>query len=197
MAFWPTTLPAPLKPGYGLDPEDQQLRTDMEVGAARVRRRTRARKDMLDVVWKFADAQMALFRKWFDNDGSATHSGTAQSGGASTVTLASGASASNDTYNDSTITITGGTGAGQTRKITGYVGATRVATVDAAWATQPDETSTYDVSGGAAGGAAWFTVSLPLGDGGLSACEARFKGGWKSKLGPGMCWQVTATLEVR
>jgi lysophospholipase L1-like esterase len=77
------------------------------------------------------------------------HKGTAQGGGASTITLASGASETNNGYQASTrnnwIWITGGTGAGQVRRITGYVGATKVATVDVAWVTVPDSTSTYEV----------------------------------------------------
>ena len=35
MATWPTTLPAPMAQGYGIDPVDPVIRTDMEVGAAR------------------------------------------------------------------------------------------------------------------------------------------------------------------
>jgi hypothetical protein len=75
----------------------------------------------------------------------AMHTGTAQAGAASTITLAAGASASNNYYNRSGIVITGGTGAGQERLITGYVGATKVATVDEAWVVNPDNTSLYEV----------------------------------------------------
>lgn len=72
--------------------------------------------------------------------------GTAQAGGASTITLDSSASATDDIYNGATVTITGGTGSGQTRIISDYVGSTKVATVSAAWTTQPDNTSTFSVS---------------------------------------------------
>lgn len=71
-------------------------------------------------------------------------SGTAQGGGASSITLAAAASSADDAYNTMTVRITGGTGAGQERRIIDYVGATRVATVEA-WSTAPDATSTYDV----------------------------------------------------
>ncbi len=67
MAAFPTTLPAPLLDGYALSPVDQTARTDMEAGAARVRRRTRARNDVLDVSWRFTQAQMAAFRSWFED----------------------------------------------------------------------------------------------------------------------------------
>ncbi len=54
-----------------------------------------------------------------------------------TATLDASASAVNDFYLGSMIEITSGTGAGQTRRITAYVGATKVATVHTAWATTP------------------------------------------------------------
>jgi hypothetical protein len=72
-------------------------------------------------------------------------SGTAQAGGASTITLASGASATDSLYVGCVVKIYGGTGAGQARVITAYVGSTKVATVDRAWQTNPDNTSTYAV----------------------------------------------------
>ena len=72
-------------------------------------------------------------------------SGTAQAGAASAITLAATASAVDDTYNGMLVEITGGTGDGQTAKITDYNGTTKVATVSAAWGTAPDVTSTYAV----------------------------------------------------
>jgi hypothetical protein len=73
--------------------------------------------------------------------------GTAQTGSTSTtLKLASGASSDNDFYNGDTITITGGTGSGQTKTISDYVGSTRVATVDSAWSTTPDNTSQYTIT---------------------------------------------------
>lgn len=73
--------------------------------------------------------------------------GTAQAGASGTITLQSGASATNSYYNGAVVCLTGGTGAGQSRKITGYVGSTKVATIDSNWATNPDNTSTYFVIG--------------------------------------------------
>jgi len=72
--------------------------------------------------------------------------GTAQAGASTTITLDSGAIATNDIYKGSYVTITGGTGAGQTRIISGYVGSTKVATVSVAWSTAPNNTSTFAVS---------------------------------------------------
>jgi len=73
--------------------------------------------------------------------------GTAQTGTSTTITLRSGASATNDLYAKAAISITSGTGAGQTRQITAYDGSTKVATVDTAWAVTPDNTSVYQVLG--------------------------------------------------
>jgi hypothetical protein len=69
--------------------------------------------------------------------------GTAQAGGASTITLDSGASAADDYYKHQVLAITGGTGAGQSQIIDSYAGATKVATMAASWATAPDATSTF------------------------------------------------------
>ena len=72
------------------------------------------------------------------------HVGTAQAGGASSITLdATGSSATNDLYNYQAITIRSGTGAGQSRQITDYDGTTKVVTVNLAWTTQPSTDSNY------------------------------------------------------
>ena len=62
---WPVQLPAPLTDGYGGEPANQTLETDMEVGTPRVRRTSLAELDDLDVAWLFTDAQMAIFRNWW------------------------------------------------------------------------------------------------------------------------------------
>lgn len=72
--------------------------------------------------------------------------GTAQAGTSTTITLDASALANDDIYNGSTITITGGTGAGQIRVISDYVGSTKVATVSVAFATTPDNTSIFAVA---------------------------------------------------
>lgn len=117
---WPTSLPAPLCNGYGIEPEDQTIRTQMETGAARVRRRTSADISMVKVMWTFTDEQMGIFRDWF-----------------------------------------------------------------------------RDSATGAAGGAAWFSVLLRMGEGGSSSVDARFNGPWKAQMQSRRLWQVSAQLEVR
>lgn len=119
MATYPSTLPKPITRGFQLQANDMTLRTDMEVGAARVRRRTAARNDILSVSLLFTDAQMAAFRTWFED---------------------------------------------------------------------PDE---------ADGGASWFNVRLPTGDGGVSDIEARFVGAYQATCSGGLVWQVSGQWEVR
>lgn len=119
MAAYPSTLPKPITRGFQLQAGDMTVRTDMEVGAARVRRRTAARNDRLNVSMLFNDSQMAAFRTWFE---------------------------------------------------------------------QPTE---------ADGGAAWFDVTIPSGDGGATALEARFVGAYQATAGGALTWQVSAQWEVR
>lgn len=119
MASWPTTLPAPRGNGYAIDPEEQVIRTQMEFGSARVRRQTFARVDSIKSNWLFTDAQMAIFRAWFES------------------------------------------------------------------------------STGAAGGASWFDITLPTGDGGARLAQARFSTAPAMAQNGRRFWQVTATLEVR
>ncbi len=77
--------------------------------------------------------------------------GTAQGGGASTITLKSGTNySSDDDPNGMWVTLTSGTGSGQERYISDYVASTKVATVYPAWTTQPDATTGYKVEAFAA-----------------------------------------------
>jgi hypothetical protein len=73
-------------------------------------------------------------------------SGTAQAGSSTTITLKSTSSSTNDVYNGMYVSITSGTGAGQIRIIEGYVGSTKVATVDVAFSPAPNNTSVYEMT---------------------------------------------------
>ena len=77
----------------------------------------------------------------------ASDSGLAQSAAASTLVLRAGASASDGFYSGQQVEIVRGTGAGQTRAITGYIGASVTCAIDRAWITNPDATSVYVISG--------------------------------------------------
>lgn len=69
--------------------------------------------------------------------------GTAQAGANGSITLDASANATNAFYTDQLILITGGTGVGQARLISGYTGSTKVATVVPNWVTNPDSTSIF------------------------------------------------------
>lgn len=100
-----------------------------------------------NVVTAGAIADGAIDRATFaaDTGLQTIRSNTAQAGAAGTITLDAAASAADDFYNDAIIFITGGTGVGQVRRIRDYVGATKVATIVPAWATNPDNTSTFAI----------------------------------------------------
>jgi hypothetical protein len=69
--------------------------------------------------------------------------GTAQAGAASTITLASSSTITATRALGKYIFTTGGTGSNQLRQITNYSTTTKIATVDSAWSTNPDSTTTY------------------------------------------------------
>lgn len=75
-------------------------------------------------------------------------SGTAQAGAGSTITLDSGASAKDGAYVGMWVQCSNNSPSnvqGQTRKIISYVGSTKVATVEAAWGTNPSSATTFDI----------------------------------------------------
>ncbi len=90
---------------------------------------------------------------WFDMAGADSqtltyiaNTGTAQAGTATTITLASAASAVDGTYVGMSIQLTSGTGSGDdTKQISSYIGSTKVATIFGIWATNPDSTSVYKI----------------------------------------------------
>jgi hypothetical protein len=75
------------------------------------------------------------------------HEGTAQGPGpnGNHIILESTASSTSGAYDPALVTITGGTGEGQTRLILEYDGPSRTATVDRTWRVNPDATSQYSV----------------------------------------------------
>lgn len=80
-----------------------------------------------------------------DIDGTAG-SGTAQSGAAGSITLASGESSVSQRYRNMLVDITSGTGSGQQRRGTSYDGSTKVLSVTPNWTVVPDNTSQYSIT---------------------------------------------------
>lgn len=87
--------------------------------------------------------------------------GIAQAGAPTTITLPTTFSANNDYYNNWEIHIYSGTGDGQTRTISDYDGATKVATVSSNWATNPDSTSAFYITNATQGELKTDSVSSP------------------------------------
>ena len=115
----------------------QDTLNDLDVAAAR--------KCATATFW--SDGPYELYVLAIPAPGTSTQiaTGTAQAGAATTITLAATSSALDDFYNAATIAITSGTGSGQSKTITDYVGSTKVATVST-WTTNPDSSSVYTIS---------------------------------------------------
>jgi hypothetical protein len=62
---WPSTLPLPSIEGYGVHPGEAILRTDMEAGPARQRRRFTQVPSRISVRWVMRRDQFALFEAWY------------------------------------------------------------------------------------------------------------------------------------
>lgn len=105
------------------------------------------------------------------------HSGIAQAGASTSITLSTLASTSDNIYNGAVVWIDGGTGIGEQAIITAYNGTTKVATITPAWAVTPDSTSIYHVM---SNGRAWADVESILGT--ASAGAAGYVGTDQSKI---------------
>lgn len=83
MATWPSTLPRPQVPGYSLEPGQAFLRTTMDAGPARQRRRFSTTPTSVPVSFKVSQDQLATFEAWH-------HYEISDGAGWFTVTLANG-----------------------------------------------------------------------------------------------------------
>jgi hypothetical protein len=62
---WPATLPPPTVQGYGIRPGEAILRTEMEAGPARQRKRFTQVPSRIAVRWLMKREQFALFEAWY------------------------------------------------------------------------------------------------------------------------------------
>ncbi len=99
--------------------------------------------------------------------------GTAGAGAASTITLDGSASATDSLYNGASVAILSGTGVGQDRVITGYVGSTKVATVSRAWTTNPDNTSVFAVLPSEVDVETWLRTAVTAASAGIPDVNAK------------------------
>lgn len=65
---WPKTLPLPLLSDYGIEDESMVLRTEMDDGLARQRRKSAARPSAIPVKLKFDSEQHAVFDSFLENE---------------------------------------------------------------------------------------------------------------------------------
>ncbi|PCH98970.1 MAG: hypothetical protein COB76_06600 [Alphaproteobacteria bacterium] len=63
--LWPDTLPLPTVQGYNIQPGDTILRTEMEAGLARQRRRFTNAPTKVSVRWIMRRDQYAIFEGWY------------------------------------------------------------------------------------------------------------------------------------
>lgn len=69
MPTWPSTLPqSPQISGYSEQPQSQVLRSQMDAGPAKSRRRFTAAATDVPVQYLLSQAQVATFQDWFEND---------------------------------------------------------------------------------------------------------------------------------
>lgn len=68
MASWPASLPAALASGYTLEAGVNTVRTDMDSGSPRVRRRSTSAADLVTLAWLMTPAQMMTFRAFWATD---------------------------------------------------------------------------------------------------------------------------------
>lgn len=80
-----------------------------------------------------------------DQESGNTTTGTAQAGSPTTLTLAATATEVDDAFLGLELSLTGGTGSGQTQTISGYDGGTKIATIDTTWSVTPDSSTTYSI----------------------------------------------------
>lgn len=64
---FPAALPKPSMQSYGYTPGNNLLRTEMDTGAARVRRRFIAVPTEVSVQWSFTQAEFATFEAFYRN----------------------------------------------------------------------------------------------------------------------------------
>ncbi len=64
-AAWPDTLPLPTIEGYGIRPGEAILRTEMEAGPARQRRRFTNTPSRITARWVMRAEQFLLFESWY------------------------------------------------------------------------------------------------------------------------------------
>lgn len=93
--------------------------------------------------WKTNPDASTEYSIFADPGGLHVNEGLAQAGAGSSITLNALASATNGAYVGQNVFVVSGVGEDQSRVVTAYNGTSKVATVNRAWDTNPDDTSGY------------------------------------------------------
>lgn len=64
MSAYPSTLPRPQVEGYGIEPDDPVIKTEMDGGNTRFRRRYTAFPSQITARWTFTQHEFAVFEAW-------------------------------------------------------------------------------------------------------------------------------------
>ena len=67
MAYWPPQLPKPQLSGYGIAPQAAFVRSDMDAGPARQRRRFTQAPTDIAVELVMDQQQLAIFEAWYEH----------------------------------------------------------------------------------------------------------------------------------
>jgi hypothetical protein len=65
---WPGVLPLPTFEGYGLEPKDGILRTEMEAGEARQREQFTSTPTAIPARFRFTQFQFGIFESWYQHN---------------------------------------------------------------------------------------------------------------------------------
>lgn len=136
-----STKVATISPNWGTNPDNTSIFVLIPEGDVPGASAPTAAQ-VADAVWDEAAADH-LTSGSFGQRLNVVRAGTAQAGAAGSITLDAGASATDNFYDGQVVYLTGGTGAGQSRRIDTYTGSTKVATVIPNWATTPDNTTVF------------------------------------------------------
>ena len=69
--YFPAELPAPKRENYGITPDNNIIRTEMESGLPRQRQRFTQTPSKVAVSWKFTQSQLGTFEAWYTYEATA------------------------------------------------------------------------------------------------------------------------------
>jgi len=68
MATWPSTLPTTVVNGYSISPQQSFIRTEMDQGPSRQRRRFTTTPTNFSINWFMTESEFGIFESWFRDE---------------------------------------------------------------------------------------------------------------------------------